>query len=29
MAAEENGDAELVRLLMDHGAEESATAPTE
>ncbi|MDQ6728103.1 MAG: ankyrin repeat domain-containing protein, partial [Actinomycetota bacterium] len=26
MAAEENGDAELVRLLMDHGAEESATA---
>ncbi len=29
MAAEENDDAELVRLLMDHGAEESATAPTE
>jgi ankyrin repeat protein len=29
MAAEENDDTELVRLLMDHGAEESATAPTE
>ena len=29
MAAEQDEDAELVRLLMDHGAEESATAPTE
>lgn len=29
MAAEEHGDDELVRLLIDHGAEESATAPTE
>jgi len=29
LAAEEHDDAELVRLLMDHGAEESATAPTE
>jgi len=29
MAAGQNDDAELVRLLMDHGAEESATAPTE
>ncbi len=29
MAAEGNDDTDLVRLLMDHGAEESATAPTE
>jgi len=29
MAAEQNDDPELVRLLIDHGAEESATAPTE
>ncbi len=29
MAAEEHNDEEMVRLLMDHGAEESATAPTE
>ena len=29
MAAEEHGDDELVRLLIDHGAEESATSPTE
>ncbi len=29
MGAEQNEDDEMVRLLMDHGAEESATAPTE
>lgn len=29
MAAEQDEDVELVRLLIDHGAEESATAPTE
>jgi len=29
MAAEQNDDPELVRLLIDHGAEESATATTE
>lgn len=29
MGAEQNEDEEMVRLLMDHGAEEAATAPTE
>jgi ankyrin repeat protein len=29
MAAEQHEDPDMVRLLMDHGAEESATAPTE
>jgi ankyrin repeat protein len=29
MAAEQHEDADLVRLLLDHGAEEAATAPTE
>jgi len=29
MAAEQHEDSDMVRLLMDHGAEESATAPTE
>ena len=29
LAAEEHDDTDMVRLLMDHGAEESATAPTE
>jgi len=29
LAAEQHEDPELVRLLLDHGAEESATAPTE
>jgi len=29
MAAEQHEDNEMVRLLIDHGAEESATAPTE
>jgi ankyrin repeat protein len=29
MGAEQNEDDEMVRLLMDHGAEESATSPTE
>ena len=29
MAAEKHDDTDMVRLLMDHGAEESATAPTE
>ncbi len=29
MAAEEHDDEEMVRLLQDHGAEESATPPTE
>ena len=29
MGAEKNEDEEMVRLLTDHGAEESATAPTE
>ncbi len=29
MAAEQHEDGDMARLLMDHGAEESATAPTE